>query len=653
MRIKRSVLTDNARALERTDCRFGDIYRVIVPESDDVMCETSTTLRIHRITYREARDRIESLATGIVARFGSNDAYIGLCGENSPEWIMLFWAILRSGNRAYLINTRQPDYFTRSVLSTLGAIGVISPNDKTGLSDNEATLSELLAMGEGRILLEPDAFFGDEIAITTSGTTLSEKICIYRGENFARQLLKTPEVTDANKVLRDTYNGKLKHLMFLPLYHIFGLSAVYLWFSMFGATFVFPPSYAPDELLRAVRRHDVTHIFAVPLLWQAIEKGVVREVNSSDEETKAKFEKGVEISVKAQQLSSVLGKALAKRMFGEVREKLLGDSVKCCITGGSAISPSAIRLINALGYKLYNGYGMSEIGITSMENSPKIKTRMRSTIGRAFPFAEYRIGDNGHLLVRTDAACSEMIISGNKESRPEWFDTGDIMTAGSDGRYSFEGRSTDVIISENGENVNPELIRRAFTLASALNFEIIATPEGDAPMLVIQLPKGTDEELLGAIKREATATNNSLPVATRARMIRYTFDPLMRAKDIKVSRTYLVKAVKDGSVRLFDASAVLASAEETESGSELYDELREMFAAILGIQPSEISEEANFMTDLGGSSLDYYELISEIDKRYGVRLPFEADGFGYCLRDFEKLVKEQTDKCVNFSDGSR
>ena len=58
------------------------------------------------------------------------------------------------------------------------------------------------------------------------------------------------------------------------------------------------------------------------------------------------------------------------------------------------------------------------------------------------------------------------------------------------------------------------------------------------------------------------------------------------------------------------------------------------------MDPAEISEDANFMTELGGSSLDYYELISEIDKKYGVRLPFEAEGFGYCLRDFEKLVKE-------------
>ncbi len=654
MYIKRSILTNNAKALERTDGRFGDIYRIILPESDSVMCETSTTLRIHRITYREARDKIESLAKGIVARFGANDRYIGLYGENSPEWIMLFWAILRSGNRAYLINTRQPDYFTRSVLSTLDAIGVVSVDGKSGLSPcSEASLSELFALADGEEQLPEDAFFGNEIAITTSGTTLEEKICIYRGENFSRQLVKTPEVADGNKVLRATYNGKLKHLMFLPLYHIFGLSAVYFWFSFFGATFVFPPSYAPEDLLRSVRRHEVTHIFAVPLLWQAIEKGVLREVSSLDDETRERFERGTELSIKAQQLSSTLGTALARKLFYDVRAKLLGDSVKCCITGGSGIAPSAIRLINALGYKLYNGYGMSEIGITSMESSAKIRTRMRATIGRPFPFVEYRIGDNGHLEVRGDAACCEMIISRKPTSRPEWFDTGDIMSADKEGRYSFVGRATDVIISDNGENINPELVRQAFGLSSALNFEIIPTPEGDAPMLVIQLPKDTDEQSLAAIKKEAGEANNSLPSAIRVRAIRYTFDSLMREKDIKVSRTYLCRAVGEGRVRLFEASEILASADPVGEQSELCDELREMFARILDMQPSEISEDANFMTDLGGSSLDYYELIGEIDKHYGVRLPFEADGFSYSLRDFEKLVKEQLSSCMNFSDGSR
>ena len=208
MYIKRSILTNNAKALARTNGRFGDIYRIILPESDSVMCETSTTLRIHRITYREARDKIESLAKGIVARFGANDRYIALYGENSPEWIMLFWAILRSGNRAYLINTRQPDYFTESVLSTLDAVGIVSLHGASGLSFcAEASVAELFELAKESVALDDDAPFGNEIAITTSGTTLREKICIYHGENFSKQLLMTPEVTDDNKTLRATYNG--------------------------------------------------------------------------------------------------------------------------------------------------------------------------------------------------------------------------------------------------------------------------------------------------------------------------------------------------------------------------------------------------------------------------------------------------------------
>lgn len=642
MYIKKSVLVNNARALSCTERRFGDIYRVIVPESDSVMCETATTLRIHRITYKEARDKIESLAKGIVARFGSKDRYIGLYGENCPEWIMLFWAILRSGNRAYLVNTRQPDYFTASVLSTLGAAGVIFTGQRRAFSVDSATLEDITALSDGARRLSEDAYFGNEIAITTSGSTLKEKICLYSGESFAEQLIKTPEVTDANKHLRATYNKKLKHLVFLPLYHIFGLSAVYFWFSMFGATFVFPPSYSPDELLRTVRRHDVTHIFAVPLLWQSLEKGVMRELGARDERTREKFEKATALSIAAQRISDRLGLALANKLFEDVRAGLLGESVKCCISGGSGISPSAIRLVNALGYRLYNGYGMSEIGITSMECG-RVGKRLEGALGRAFPFAEYRVREDGHLLVRTDAACSEMIISGVRERREEWFDTGDIVTLLRDGRVSFSTRASDVIISESGENVNPELIRKAFLLSESLGFEIIPTPEGDAPMLVVRLPNDADEELLGRIKTEIDSSNGTLPTAVRVRAVRYTFDPLMREKDIKISRAYLRRATETGEVRLFEASEILSSARPASELGGVGEELRAIFARILDLQPSEISEEANFMTDLGGSSLDYYELISEIDKHFGVRLPFEAEGgFGYCLRDFEKLIKEHS-----------
>ena len=57
----------------------------------------------------------------------------------------------------------------------------------------------------------------------------------------------------------------------------------------------------------------------------------------------------------------------------EVTDSLFGKSVLFCISGGSYIKEDTLRLINGLGYPLYNGYGMTEAGVTSVELSPVVE----------------------------------------------------------------------------------------------------------------------------------------------------------------------------------------------------------------------------------------------------------------------------------------
>ncbi len=41
----------------------------------------------------------------------------------------------------------------------------------------------------------------------------------------------------------------------------------------------------------------------------------------------------------------------------------------------------------------------------------------------------------------------------------------------------------------------------------------------------------------------------------------------------------------------------------------------------LGIKPSEITPEANFIRDLGIDSLDYAELVMEFEQTFNIRIP--------------------------------
>ena len=79
------------------------------------------------------------------------------------------------------------------------------------------------------------------------------------------------------------YKGRLKHLAFLPFYHVFGLITVFFWFTFFGQTVVFLKNYSADTILKTCKKHNVTHVFAVPMLWHTIEKAVLKKVNEKGE----------------------------------------------------------------------------------------------------------------------------------------------------------------------------------------------------------------------------------------------------------------------------------------------------------------------------------------------------------------------------------
>ena len=58
-----------------------------------------------------------------------------------------------------------------------------------------------------------------------------------------------------------------------------------------------------------------------------------------------------------------------------------------------------------------------------------------------------------------------------------------------------------------------------------------------------------------------------------------------------------------------------------------YEEIVKKVKAIivdkLGVEPSEVTETANFTNDLGADSLDTVELIMEFENTFGIKIPDE------------------------------
>jgi acyl carrier protein len=56
---------------------------------------------------------------------------------------------------------------------------------------------------------------------------------------------------------------------------------------------------------------------------------------------------------------------------------------------------------------------------------------------------------------------------------------------------------------------------------------------------------------------------------------------------------------------------------------EVYERVKEVLSTQLGIEDSEVTEEANFQEDLDADSLDLVELIMELEDQFGIKISDE------------------------------
>ncbi len=59
------------------------------------------------------------------------------------------------------------------------------------------------------------------------------------------------------------------------------------------------------------------------------------------------------------------------------------------------------------------------------------------------------------------------------------------------------------------------------------------------------------------------------------------------------------------------------------SREEVFERVKEVLTEQLGVDEGEITEEASFQEDLDADSLDLYELVMELEDRYGIRVSEE------------------------------
>ncbi len=629
----KKIIKYNEAALRGSDKSLKSIYEIMFRLENEVLCEGNDGFRVYKITYGQMRAKIEKTAAAIYEKIGAKGDFIALALDNCADWISAFWGILKSGNKPYLVNLRYPESLTNAILKTLDIKYVIS-EEISPLAAETLLVSEL--KGEGAY---PEDVFENEIAFSSSATSMKETICFYTGAQISEQILNFKSIIKASPRMAKHYKGSLKQLAFLPFYHVFGLFAVYFWFTFFGRTLVFLRDLSADTILKTVRRHEVTHIFAVPMLWHTIEKQVYASALEQGEKKLEKLQKGLKICTTIQNILP-FGAEISKNIMSEVTDKLFGKSVMFCINGGSYLKDEALYLLNGIGYSLHNGYGMSEIGITSVELGRKPSERNKNSIGMPFDSVEYCINESGVLEVKGSSLCVKKLVNGEALETSEWFNTGDIMEC-RDGKYYILGRQGDVVIGENGENINPDTIEKLFSIngAKALCVLGLGSKNKEELSLVVEISPYTTDEAILKIKDEAYAINDTLDKSQAVRKLYFTTDALAPPTAIKVSRVQLKAKIDKGEVKLTEFSELLSLKSDESKNSPLMNDVIEIIAKVLSVESEKISASTHIFYELGASSIQYFSILSALSERFNLVDYDKNEKFRYTPQEICEFIE--------------
>ena len=398
-------------------------------------------------TYEDMLRGISGLSRKLRDTGVTRGSRVALWGYNSANWLIAFFAIVRAGGTAVLLNYSM-ECGDAGKLLAMTETGFLLCGDNAETKKDPASMSRLAAMADipcdrcmdirpsvtdlGRAFSdaeeETDACADSDadataIIIFTSGTTSLPK---------AVQISQGALTFDADAFNANTagFSGR-SVCVAVPLFHILGLLMSYACLCR-GATVCLPASYKPETLAREIDAYRVSDMAAVGAVYLALAEA-------------PEFEKNV-----------------------------LPNLHLCMIAGGMSTPVQMMRLeLQYANATFINMYGQSEAAPLTMVHPGDLVEKRAQTVGRAIDGLDIRISDGkGSFLpvgrIGEVVARGGNLMNGYDKLPPDrqpidedgWLHTGDLGYFDEDGFLHLSGRIKDVII-RGGENISPLEIEAA------------------------------------------------------------------------------------------------------------------------------------------------------------------------------------------------
>ncbi len=631
------------------------------------------------ISFSAYKEMVFAYAAMLRDLIGQEQAgrFVAISLDTCPEWYTVFWGVIAAGYNAVLVDFSLSDEMTAYILRQANAVAIIEKKPRDLSTDIlQITLKEL-CMSSPTARFTPS--FASMVALCTSGTTETSRVFVYDQAAVCEQVLNSVLLYRANKRL--ICDEHLRSLAFLPFHHVFGFMVCLLWIHFIGYENVYLKDRSPKTIQMTAQRLHVNHLMAVPILANNLSVGLQKKISRENRSKRIGYKLMRSFSLTLQTIMPSRGLDFARNvLFRDIDEQLLGTDIRCIILGGSHTPSEHMRTLTALGYYTVSGFGMTETAVTSVESCMNILTRTSGSVGRPFTSVEYRVipdgkkKNRGEMLIRGSSIHTGRLVDGQLLppllDEGGWYHTGDIVRLEKGERMYVEGRSKDVIINESGENVYPDEIEDAFSsLENIDQFCVLGLKarEKQHRLSLLHKSKGVDyedialvlnvgnhyndEKFLENLSHSIRQINQRLPAVKRVTRVIATPEHFDVVNGIKVKRIALKASLEQGRIASRDLSIASSPADKTndvvaaqaEAPTDLQMEeikrkVRAVYAESLEISPDQISDDAHFIDDLGGDSLQVLGMSLKVEELFNVLIPTEEYGRCTTVNDMSALL---------------
>ena len=547
-------------------------------------------------SWRRYGERVRHFSLGLVALGLQRGGKVAIVGDNRPEWVIAELAAQSAGAAsvgiyqdsnlnevAFVIDHCDAKFVVaedqEQVDKILGMIDQFPKvthviyADPRGLRryKHEKLLSfeEVEKRGQALHAKDPQLFArsvaqgrGSDLAIIcyTSGTTGSPKGAMLTFANLLSMAMSLHSV--------DARRATDEFVSFLPLAWIGEQMMSVATALAIGFTINFPEE--PETALHDIREIGPHVMFAPPRIWEGLNSTVQVKIMDTTPLKRFLYERLMPVGYKVADLRLAKGRVPALwrvlyffadwLLYRPLKDRLGLSNLRSGTTGGAALGPDVFRFFHAMGVRLKQIYGQTEIsGISCIHRDDRIRFH---TVGEPIPGTDVKISERGEILSRSPAVFvgyyknDEATRTTLTES---WLHSGDAGYL-EDGQLVVIDRLKDVLRLADGTQFSPQFIENRLKFSPYIKEAVVMGQDKPYLTALVCIDQGivgkwaerqkisyttyTDlsakPRVYDLLQREIDKVNQTLPSAAKIRKFVLLYKEL-DADDEELTRTRKVR----------------------------------------------------------------------------------------------------------------